>query len=137
MNGTVLLVDDQATQRLIATTVLEPMVQAAGVQLREAASAKSALEILDGLPTGERVLLLTDAVMPMVGGLELIQEVRARHPERPVRFVLLTAHDGGTFDGVKAELGIDAVVTKPVGIDSLRAALRGQLDDWLGSIRMD
>lgn len=124
--------DDQAAQRLVVTTVLEPMAGAMGVAVREAPTAEQALAVLEELPEDAPVLLLTDAVMPGMSGPRLVQTARQRYPHRRMRYVLWTAHEGGHFDDVRHEMGIDAVVTKPVGIDALRDALREQLDDWTG-----
>lgn len=135
MRGTVLVVDDQAAQRLVLTTVLEPLAGVRGLSVREAPSAQHALEALEALPGETPVLLLTDAMMPGMSGPRLVQAARQRFPHRRVRYVLWTAHEGEVFADVRRELGIHAVVTKPVGIDALREALREQLDDWLA--RMD
>lgn len=135
MNGAILVVDDQAAQRLVVTTVLEPMAEALGAQVREAPTAERALDILGGFPEDLPVLVLTDAVMPGMTGPGLVRAARQRFPHRPTRYVLFTAHEGKHFADVRVELGIDAVVTKPVGIDALRAALREQLEQWRA--RMD
>lgn len=131
VRGTVLVVDDQAAQRLVVSTVLEPMADDLGLVVREASTAKHALALLADLPRDLPVLLLTDAMMPGMTGPALVRDARRRFPDRLVRYVLFTAHDGEHFSDVRRELEIDAVATKPVGIDDLRDVLRDQLDDWL------
>ena len=131
VRGAVLVVDDQAAQRLLVTTVLESMAGERDVLVREAPTAVRALAVLEGLPPELPVLVLTDAVMPGMNGLALVKTARQNFRDRRVRYVLFTAHEGEHFSDVRAEFGIDAVATKPVGIDALRGVLREQLDDWL------
>ncbi len=126
--GCVLVVDDQATQRFVTTAVLGEMASASGFHVLDAADGPAALEALASLPDGP-VLVLSDALMPGMGGLELARVARARFPDRPLRFVLFTAHDAGQYaDAVGTDLA--DVVTKPVGIDGLRSVLGAQVAAW-------
>lgn len=130
MRGAVLVVDDQAAQRLLVTTVLESMAGDRGFLVREASTAVRALAVLDGLPPELPVLVLTDAMMPGMDGPALVKTARQHFRDRRVRYVLFTAHEGERFAWLRAEASVDAVATKPVGIDGLRDVLREQLDDW-------
>ena len=79
----VLVVDDSAVDRLLAGKFLEE----AGFTAVYANNGREALESLKReLPD----LVLTDLQMPELDGLELVQEIRARHPLIPV--ILMTAH---------------------------------------------
>lgn len=55
--------------------------------------ADAVLDMVDGrLPD----VLVTDVLMPMVGGVELLDYVRGRHPELPV--IVMTGHRGHHLD---------------------------------------
>lgn len=81
--GYLLVVDDQPVERLMIGRLVE---QLTGSAVARVADGREALDrIADGPPTA----VLTDLQMPGMGGLELVQAVRERHPEVPV--VLMTA----------------------------------------------
>jgi signal transduction histidine kinase/CheY-like chemotaxis protein len=78
-SGIALLVDDEEMVRASTAAMLIDL----GYQVREAASAEEALQLLgdDGLrPT----LLVTDHLMPGMTGAELARNVQVDHPELPI-----------------------------------------------------
>jgi PAS domain S-box-containing protein len=81
---TVLLVEDVDEVR----EVLRQLLASAGYRVLTAPNGKAALE---RLAAGERVdVVLTDLVMPVLGGLELERQLGARHPG--VRCLLMTGY---------------------------------------------
>lgn len=74
-SATILLVEDEPSLRALAREVLRE----AGYHVLEAANGKKALEMTDTL-TRQPDLLLTDMVMPAMGGLELAEKLRKRWP---------------------------------------------------------
>ncbi|MFO0584313.1 MAG: ATP-binding protein [Anaeromyxobacter sp.] len=79
--GTILLVEDEPLVRQLATRVLS----AAGYAVVEAENGPGALALarrLEGID-----LLLTDVVMPGIGGRELRDRIVAEHPGVPVLFM--------------------------------------------------
>lgn len=87
---TILLVEDDESVRFVLRQSLAKM----GYRLLEAGNGAAALELLDG---GESVdLVITDAVMPMMGGFELAAHVAQRHAG--VKVLLISGYtqtDGG------------------------------------------
>jgi two-component system, cell cycle sensor histidine kinase and response regulator CckA len=80
--GTVLLVEDEAGVR----AVVERMLESAGYAVVSAPGAREALAEAERL--GEALdLLVTDVVMPEVGGPELAERLRATRPELPVLYM--------------------------------------------------
>ncbi len=73
--GTLVLVDDDKPIRQVAARVLS----AAGFRVLEADDGRGALELLAKEPSVR--LLITDVVMPGMGGFELVEKARAAHPE--------------------------------------------------------
>jgi signal transduction histidine kinase/CheY-like chemotaxis protein len=97
-NGTLLLVEDDASVRDFMVEAL----RRAGYDVRVAGEGGEALRVAEGLE-GTLDVLVTDIVMPGMGGAELAVRMRERHPEIPVLFVSGYAdelHQGG-IDGVR------------------------------------
>lgn len=78
--------------------------------------------------------ILLDLMMPGVGGVEVLRQIRADSPNRsaPVVIVSVLVNDpetGEPLAELRAKaLGADAIVPKPVDRGALAAALRAQ---WL------
>ena len=112
--ASILLVDDDPDLLRLMTMRL----QAAGHPVRTAGSAEAALaQLAVNLPA----LVISDVRLPGRDGLELFDEVRARHPALP--FMLLTAH-GTIPDAVEATArGALAYLTKPFDGKELMAKI--------------
>ena len=98
--GTVLLVEDEPAVRAIAARSLER----GGFQVLQASDGSAALEVLRR--HGQPDLVLTDLLMPGIGGAELARRVRERWPELPILFMSgysiedLRREDAADFEGV-------------------------------------
>ncbi len=84
MAATVLVVDDSATERHLAGTLLQ---KGRGLTVSFASDGREALLAIERSAPD---VVLTDLQMPHLDGLSLVQAIRARHPSIPV--VLMTAH---------------------------------------------
>jgi CheY-like chemotaxis protein/two-component sensor histidine kinase len=117
--GTVLVVEDNAVNRIIA----EEMLQSLGVDIIE---AEDGLEALDVLARRSVDLVLMDCQMPVMDGYTATLHIRDRErrqrlPRTPI--VALTA-DAYEEDAQRAiEVGMDAHLTKPYTRDQLREIL--------------
>jgi two-component system cell cycle sensor histidine kinase/response regulator CckA len=118
---TVLLAEDDAPLRLLVRTALARL----GYQVLEAESADEAL-LLCARFSGPIHLLLTDVVMPKVGGRELAERLAALRPETRVLFMSGYTDDTVVRHGVLAA-GI-AFLQKPVTPQSLARKVREVLD---------
>lgn len=109
----VLLVDDIATNRMVARHLLEEM----GHRVIEAASGPEALDLHGGAD-----LVLMDLNMPGMTGRETLAELRARigsaRPGLPV--LALTADAGAEGREAAVAAGFDGFVPKPVDAATLR-----------------
>ncbi|MBN1477287.1 SpoIIE family protein phosphatase [Candidatus Sumerlaeota bacterium] len=102
----ILLVDDEDQVR----DALSRLMRRSGLRVTSAASGEEALRLLAG--DEEYDVLLTDLVMPGMGGLDLIRESNALAPE--LIKVVLTGH-GSRDDAVSAlRLGAHDFLTKPI-----------------------
>jgi CheY-like chemotaxis protein len=79
---TVLLVEDDVNVRKVAGQVL----RAKGYKIIEADNGASALKAVDSLHNGDIDLLLTDMVMPIMGGKELVDRLTLVWPDLKVLY---------------------------------------------------
>ena len=77
------MVEDEPSLRRLAGAVL----RAQGYAVVEAADPRSALELLDHRPAAVVHVLLTDVVMPGMGGPELVARARSRRPSLKVVYM--------------------------------------------------
>ncbi|MBI1947530.1 MAG: response regulator [Deltaproteobacteria bacterium] len=117
---TVLLVEDEAPLRRVAVRVLKK----AGYDVLEAGNG---LEALAKVETGVKVdLLITDVVMPMMGGSELATKLRERDPDLAVLYVSGYTENAIVHHGV---LDADIIfLQKPFQPDELLRRARQVLD---------
>lgn len=110
----VLLAEDDATLRRYLALVL----RRAGYEVAEAADGLEALTLALSTPVAA---VVTDAVMPRLGGPELCRLLRARADTASLPVVLLTGLDAAAHPTDAAKP--DARLTKPVGTDELLSCL--------------
>ena len=116
----VLIADDDPS----ALTGLRALLMAWGYEVEIAPNGRAALEKL----TSEApAVLITDVVMPLMNGLELLDAVRTTRPAMPV--ILLTAHSSLDTLLVAAAEGAFAYLTKPVDVPKLKAVLASALTE--------
>jgi signal transduction histidine kinase/CheY-like chemotaxis protein len=120
----VLLVEDDATNQIVARALLER----AGAAVQLAANGAEAVALGQEMAFD---LILMDLQMPVMDGLEATRVLRAgAGPSRGARIVGLTAAAGPEFEARCRAAGMDAYVTKPV----TRAALATLLAEAQASL---
>ena len=117
---TVLVVEDQESVRRLAQAMLKSL----GYEVLTADNGRRALEICEARP-GQVDVVLTDAVMPEMGGWELIDILHERAPQ--VRALLMTGYPLGEEQGRQLSSGPVAIVDKPLSMTRLARALRDEL----------
>jgi len=95
----------------------------AGYQVQLARDGGEAITVLQAQPFH---LVLTDLVMPRMGGLELLREIRRLGQSLPV--VFLTAFGSRAAFTKAMDLGAVDFVTKPFQASSLLAVIREVFD---------
>jgi PAS domain S-box-containing protein len=123
---TVLLVEDEAPVRAVARRI----VDGAGYEVLEASNGVEALEVSER-HEGPIHLLLTDVVMPRMGGRQLAAAVRRTRPETQVLFMSGYTDDAALRDGMLD--GDTAFIAKPF----TRAALTAKLLEVAGGEEPD
>lgn len=104
--GTILVAEDESLVRRLVVETLE----GAGYRVLEARDGQEALTIAAGEPGAIR-LLVTDVVMPLVGGPEAARSIQKARPEMKVLFISGYT-DEGTVDQILAQAGT-AFLQKP------------------------
>jgi len=117
---TVLVVEDEATIRSNVRECLQQL----GYQVLEAGNAEAALQICDG-SLGKIDLVLTDLVMPGMGGYELAGELAQRHPE--VRMLFMSGYTEDSAARRDILLHGSAFLQKPFSVADLSNAVRQAL----------
>jgi signal transduction histidine kinase len=117
-----LLVEDEATVRALIARALREL----GYTIVELSNGEQALQYVEAHPRERFDLLLTDVVMPRLGGEQLAERLIASDPELKVLFI------SGYPAGVKLTQGRhqseQLVLTKPFAPSLLARQLRAALD---------
>jgi two-component system, OmpR family, KDP operon response regulator KdpE len=110
----ILVVDDEPQ----ITRVLRRSLQTHGYEVRTAADAEAALDVInDWAPD----LIVTDLSMPGLDGIELCRRVRAQSA-LPIIVLSVKGEEQTKVEALDA--GADDYVTKPFGMDELLARIR-------------
>jgi len=117
--GTILVVDDEESVRLIAAQLLGSM----GFDVVTAADGVEALDCYRRMPIRA---VLTDLTMPRMGGLETFRELRRLDPACPV--VLISGYNEREAIQDFLGLGLAAFVQKPFLRADLLRAMRKALE---------
>lgn len=116
MTKTILIVDDDPTQRRLMQAVVEKQ----GFVAAHADSGEAAVEAITNC--GNIDVILLDLVMPGMGGMKALTEIRERVPHIPV---IVQTGQGGIETVVKAmQAGAADFFVKPVSPERLLVSLR-------------
>jgi signal transduction histidine kinase/CheY-like chemotaxis protein len=123
-SATVLVVDDNADMRTYLTRLLSPIWRVRTCANGEAALASIAEELPD--------VVVTDVMMPLVDGFELLRRLRADDATRQVPVIMLTARAGreAAVEGFAA--GVDDYLPKPFQAAELIARVRVAIERAAG-----
>ena len=118
MTAPVLVVDDEPDVEPLFRQQFRREMREGLYRLDFALSGETALDMLDGLPGTEIILLVSDINMPGISGLDLLPIIKARRPDLPV-FMISAYGDADTVNTAR-ERGADQFLTKPVDFAKLR-----------------
>jgi diguanylate cyclase (GGDEF)-like protein len=120
----VLVVDDDAANRLLATRWLER----AGLPIRQAESGEQALRLVKEDPRQIGVILL-DVMMPSMNGYEVLERLQREPSSRDIPVIVLTAHAAHDSDVVRSlQIGAIDHLSKPFRGPVLVAKLQALLE---------
>jgi diguanylate cyclase (GGDEF)-like protein len=107
--STALIVDDNQINRLQINALLSKYL----FNTINAENGQEALEILKDNPNID--LLITDYMMPVMDGFELIKKVREQQDSKDLAIIGISANSEGTLASNFMRFGADDFVTKPFG----------------------
>ncbi len=116
---TILIVEDDPTTR----AALVDGVEGLNYQVLEAGDGREALDICRA-HEGRISLVLSDLIMPEMGGMALLEGLQQQYPE--IKMVMLSGHPLDEIKGANHE-GIAEWLQKPIDLDELAEALRRAL----------
>ena len=118
---TILLVEDEDAVRALAARVLRRL----GYTVIEARHGRDAITRAEGHPT-KIDLLVSDVVLPEMGGGQVAETLRARNPDLPVLFMSGYTDDELVRDGLRSR-GVE-FLQKPFSAAQLAGCVRHVLD---------
>jgi len=110
MQKQILIADDHTAIRQAVKQVLSAMLNINDYQ--EAANGLEAVEVAEQTKPD---LIILDIAMPKMDGITAAQHLKKSMPEVPI--ILFTMYDLGPERA--KQLGVDAVISKPEGLDKL------------------
>lgn len=118
MRPRILVVDDEENM----LKLFERVLTKEGYEVRTSSSGTEAIRILKDETFD---LILSDLIMPVLGGIDLMQEVKATHPDVP--FIVITAYGsiGSAVEAIKA--GAFDYLTKPFQKEDVLLVVRKAL----------
>ena len=120
-SGTILIAEDERALRRLSATVLGQ----AGYQTLEAADGQQALDLFT-VHNRNIVMVVTDVVMPRMGGIELARRLRHMRPALPLLFVTGYVEQSEALHESAAGM---PVLLKPFSPDALLHAVSAALQD--------
>jgi DNA-binding NtrC family response regulator len=106
----VLLVDDEED----FVTTLAERLELRGIDTQIATNGQIAIETIEVSPPD---LVVLDVMMPGLGGIDVLQQIKTKHPQLPV--ILLTGHGSKTQGEEGIRKGAFDFLIKPLNIDEL------------------
>jgi adenylate cyclase len=121
-NGTALVVDDSAVNRLVLVRLLETL----GLEVRQAENGRQALEML-AAEAGRVDVVLLDVLMPELDGYETLAAMKSDDASRHIPVLIVSGVE--ELDSVVRciELGASDYLTKPINPSILAARINASL----------
>jgi len=117
-------VEDENTVRMLTSVLLKK----AGYKVFEASNGIEALEVLES-SSSQIDLVLTDVVMPKMGGRELVQKIEEIYPYLKVIFMSGYPSDMTDEGAVDDESGEVNMIYKPFTREELFSKIREIIDN--------
>jgi Response regulators consisting of a CheY-like receiver domain and a winged-helix DNA-binding domain len=113
MSLSILIVDDNAVNLKVASLMLKKLGYQADL-------ATNGIEAIEALEDQSYDIVLMDIQMPEMDGLEATKIIRQRWHQNPKIIVVTSLNN---YREICLEAGADDFLTKPLGIETLRAAI--------------
>jgi len=128
MSVLILVVDDEPDMEALFRQQFRRDLRSGRFDMRFAASATDALQLIAMATDRDIILLLSDINMPGMSGLEMLPRVKAARPELPV--IMITAYGDAETRKRAIEGGAEGVLAKPIDFPGLRLEIEQRLERW-------
>lgn len=122
--ATLLVVEDEPNLLLGIRDILELY----DYEVMTAANGRDALRVLEDAGSHLPDLIVSDIMMPMLNGLDLLKEVRKNENWVMIPFIFLTAKGSKADVQAGKRLGVDDYLVKPFDADDLLVAVESRLN---------
>ncbi|MEM7112589.1 MAG: ATP-binding protein [Chloroflexota bacterium] len=120
-----LIVDDNEANQAVLVDFLQPL----GFETAVAGTVEEAIAVAQAQPPE---LILTDLVLSMMSGNELIDHIRQLPTLQKVPIITVSAHVMGSPEAKSLLVGCDDFLAKPIDLDELTALLQRYLGvEWV------
>jgi DNA-binding response OmpR family regulator len=119
----ILVVDDE----IEVCTVLKEFLDSEGYETHIALTGREALRKVQEVKP--RIVLL-DIIMPGMGGIDVLKEIKKIDPT--VGVIMVTAVDDHELAMQILELGADDYITKPLNLDYIELVVMAKIIDLMG-----
>lgn len=126
MSVLILVVDDEPDTEDLFRQQFRRDLRAGRFDMAFAASGPAALDAIAAVSAPELILLLSDINMPGMSGLQLLQAVKATHPDLPV--VMITAYGDAETKRTAVTFGAEGLMAKPIDFAALRADIDRRIE---------
>jgi two-component system, response regulator, stage 0 sporulation protein F len=116
-----LVVDDEIDVQFLFQQKFRKEIKSGEVQLLYAGNGMTALGLIDSIDDQADYLVLSDINMPEMNGLELLKEIKTRHPK--LKVFMITAYGDESNYNKAIDLGADDYFTKPLKFELLKEKL--------------
>jgi CheY-like chemotaxis protein len=113
----ILIVDDDPSTRFVARLILERE----NFEIVEAAHGEAALEVVGSDPLPD--VVMTDLMMPIMGGLELIRRLRADPRTAAIPIVVVSSNPDAA-GSLRSSGLVASIMAKPYSASELADAIR-------------
>lgn len=115
--GNVLIVDDSSLIRSVASDAAKEAGHTPIV-------AKNGMEGLEALEANEIDIIFSDVNMPIMGGLDMVEKIKANPAYKFIPIVMLTTESNPTLKERGKALGVKAWMLKPFNKEKFFTALK-------------
>lgn len=121
----ILVIDDYWENRSVLANLLEPL----GFQILEAIHGQEGLEQIQ---KHHPDLIITDLVMPVMNGFELLQQIRGSDKLKQIKVIVSSASVAQSDQQMALKAGCDDFLSKPVSVNMLLELMEKHLQlEWL------
>ena len=120
MKGTVLVVDDSAMMRKVVLRILKM----ADVEFEVALEAADGVEALELLRNNQVALIMCDINMPIMSGLQLLQQIKEEKLAVGVPIVMVTTENSEPQVRQAILAGAKGYIRKPFTVEHIRSNVK-------------